>query len=197
MKKTLNALLFILSLIPFTAQAAFVEFIAQTSSGPAGLDGLSERPTPNNSNATGSATMVLNDQTREFTWVVSFSGLTGGAATLAHFHGPAGFGTAAGIQVDIDGTGDDMDQLDVAVFATGAGSTAGTFIGRTTITENQANDLLAGQWYINIHNAEFPGGEIRGQAVRAIPAPIPLPAAFWLFASGFLGIFARFRMIRR
>ena len=31
--------------------------------------------------------------------------------------------------------------------------------------DQQVGDLLAGLWYINIHTADFPGGEIRGQVV--------------------------------
>lgn len=32
-------------------------------------------------------------------------------------------------------------------------------------------DLLAGNTYFNIHDATFPGGEIRGQLVEAVPEP--------------------------
>ena len=28
-------------------------------------------------------------------------------------------------------------------------------------------DLMAGLWYINLHTAEYPGGEIRGQVTQA------------------------------
>jgi hypothetical protein len=34
------------------------------------------------------------------------------------------------------------------------------------LTEAQAADLLAGRWYVNIHTAANPGGEIRGQVTR-------------------------------
>ena len=34
-----------------------------------------------------------------------------------------------------------------------------------TLTEAQAADLLAGKWYINVHTAANPGGEIRGQLI--------------------------------
>jgi hypothetical protein len=32
-----------------------------------------------------------------------------------------------------------------------------------TLTDAQAADMLAGKWYINVHTAANPGGEIRGQ----------------------------------
>jgi len=31
------------------------------------------------------------------------------------------------------------------------------------LTPAQAADLLAGRWYVNIHTARYPGGEIRAQ----------------------------------
>jgi hypothetical protein len=47
--------------------------------------------------------------------------------------------------------------------------------------------IIAGQAYLNIHTQQFPGGEIRG-----FLAPVPLPAALPLFATGLgaLGLLA-------
>jgi hypothetical protein len=56
-----------------------------------------------------------------------------GPATAAHFHGPAEAGKNAGVA------------------------------GSATLTDAQAADLAAGKYYINIHTAANPGGEIRGQ----------------------------------
>ncbi len=39
--------------------------------------------------------------------------------------------------------------------------------GSATITAEQAKDLLDGKWYFNLHTAANPGGEIRGQVVKA------------------------------
>ena len=41
------------------------------------------------------------------------------------------------------------------------------FEGTATLTEAQAADLLAGRWYVNIHTASYPGGELRGQVTIA------------------------------
>ena len=38
--------------------------------------------------------------------------------------------------------------------------------GEATLTDAQAADLVAGKYYINIHTAANPGGEIRGQVVK-------------------------------
>ena len=35
--------------------------------------------------------------------------------------------------------------------------------GSATLTPTQVADLMAGKWYVNIHTAKNPGGEIRGQ----------------------------------
>ena len=38
--------------------------------------------------------------------------------------------------------------------------------GSATLTDAQAADLVAGKYYINIHTAANPGGEIRGQVMK-------------------------------
>lgn len=38
--------------------------------------------------------------------------------------------------------------------------------GSATLTDAQAADLLAGRYYINIHTAANPAGEIRGQVTK-------------------------------
>ena len=32
-----------------------------------------------------------------------------------------------------------------------------------TLTEEQAADVLAGRWYVNVMTIQYPDGEIRGQ----------------------------------
>ena len=44
---------------------------------------------------------------------------------------------------------------------------ASPITGQATLTDAQAKDLLAGQWYFNVHTAKIPGGEIRGQVVKS------------------------------
>ena len=38
--------------------------------------------------------------------------------------------------------------------------------GSATLTDAQAADLVAGKYYVNIHTAANPGGEIRGQVTK-------------------------------
>ena len=54
------------------------------------LTGAQQVP-PVNTSATGTADLAYDPATRVVTWNVSYSGLSG-AATMAHFHGPAAEG---------------------------------------------------------------------------------------------------------
>jgi len=110
------------------------------------LTGDAERPTPVATSATGEVAATLGED--ELTLVVagSFEGLTG-PATAAHIHGPADEETAAGI---------------ICPLAASADAT-GTVIGTCTMTEEQVEQLRDGLMYVNVHTAQFPQGEIRGQ----------------------------------
>ena len=81
----------------------------------------------------------------DFTW----SGFTG-PITAAHIHGLAPTGYNAGVVQGFTG-----------VSATAAGKFSGTlFVDGVRVKEE---DLLNGLYYINLHTATYPGGEIRGQ----------------------------------
>ena len=110
------------------------------------LDAKSEVP-PNASPATGSADVDYDPATKKLTWTLTYSGLTG-PATAAHFHGPGEPGKVAGVKVPIPG------------------ATSSPAEGSATLTDEQAADFLAGKYYINVHTAANPGGEIRGQVTK-------------------------------
>jgi hypothetical protein len=110
------------------------------------LDAKSEVP-PNASTATGTADVDYDPATKKLTWTLTYSGLTG-AATAAHFHGPGEPGKVAGVKVPIPG------------------ATSSPAEGSATLTDEQAADFLAGKYYINVHTAANPGGEIRGQVTK-------------------------------
>jgi len=97
-------------------------------------------------NGTGRVDAVLNKETRLFRWKVAYQGLTG-VATAGHFHGPAAIGSNAGVAL---GWRNPMTS---------------PMEGSATLTAAQAEDLLAGKWYANIHTTVHPGGEIRGQMI--------------------------------
>ena len=102
----------------------------------------------NSSAATGSAEVQFNENTNKLTWKITYSGLTG-PATAGHIHGPAPAGQNAGVVIPFPGN-----------------VIAQPVMGETTITPGQYADLAAGLHYVNIHTANFPGGEIRGQLRR-------------------------------
>jgi len=113
----------------------------------ANLDGVSEVP-PVESPATATATVWLDKDTGTVTWDVYWSGLSG-PPTAAHFHGPASKTNRADVQIDLGGNG-----------------FVSPFRGSAALNEEQADQLLSGKWYINMHTAAHPDGEIRGQILR-------------------------------
>jgi hypothetical protein len=116
----------------------------------AAMNGATEVPS-NTTTGTGTVTATFDPDTKMLTWEGSFSGLTG-PATAAHFHGPAEAGKNAGVAVWISEKG--------APFAS-------PFKGSATLTDGQASDLQTGLWYANVHTAANPGGELRGQMMKA------------------------------
>jgi hypothetical protein len=40
---------------------------------------------------------------------------------------------------------------------------ASPIVGTANLNDGQIGDLRAGLWYINVHTAQYPKGEIRGQ----------------------------------
>jgi hypothetical protein len=110
------------------------------------LDGKAEVP-PNTSAAKGTADIDYDAATKKLTWKVTYSGLSG-PATAAHFHGPAEAGKNAGVAIPI------------------ANATSSPAEGSATLTDAQAADLMAGKYYVNVHTAANPGGEIRGQVTK-------------------------------
>lgn len=110
------------------------------------LDGKAEVP-PTASSATGTADLNYDAASKKLSWTVTYSGLSG-PATAAHFHGPAEPGKNAGVAVPIPN------------------AASSPVKGEATLTDAQAADLLGGKYYINIHTAANPGGEIRGQVTK-------------------------------
>jgi hypothetical protein len=110
------------------------------------LDAKSEVP-PNASTATGTADINYDPASKKLSWKLTYSGLSG-PATAAHFHGPAEPGKNAGVAVAIPNA--DTSPAE----------------GSATLTDAQAADLEAGKYYVNVHTAANPGGEIRGQVTK-------------------------------
>jgi hypothetical protein len=134
---------------PSTSSSAGTSQAASPAAGmavySATLSPSEEVPPAANSKGQGTAELRVDTKTNEMTWQLSYNGLTG-PATAAHIHGPAASGSNAGVVVPFTGV---------------AG--AQTAQGKATITQAQYGDLAAGLYYVNVHTAQYPGGEVRGQ----------------------------------
>ncbi|MGY4571679.1 CHRD domain-containing protein [Bradyrhizobium pachyrhizi] len=137
--KTLLATLTLGAAIALAGPAFAEKFTAK-------LDSKSEVP-PNTSTATGTADIDYDAASKKLSWKLTYSGLSG-PATAAHFHGPAEAGKNSGVAVAIPN------------------ATSSPVEGSATLTDAQAADLLAGKYYVNVHTAANPGGEIRGQVTK-------------------------------
>jgi len=107
------------------------------------LSGAAEVPAVE---TTGNGTLraTLNNERTVLKWKVKYSALSG-PVTAAHFHGPAAVGVNAGVAIPLTGSLDSP------------------MSGEVTLTPAQVADLQAEKWYVNLHTAAHPAGEIRGQ----------------------------------
>ena len=96
--------------------------------------------------ATATLTGTYDKESRELTYTINWTGLSGDV-TAAHFHGPAAAGETASPLQDITIGTNGMD-----------GSASATISASDAL--NSA--LLDGKVYYNLHTAANPDGEIRG-----------------------------------
>jgi len=122
---------------------------------------------PNASPGTGFGTVILSADQTQITVNESFTGLTA-PATASHIHGPALPGVNASVLFPFSG-----------VPAATSGSIPELVF---SITPTQVGYLESGLLYMNVHTANFPGGEIRGQLVQ-----VPEPSVAALLVAGLSG----------
>ncbi|SRR5258706_11033192 len=118
----------------------------------------------------------------------SYSGLSA-PATAGHIHGPGAPGVSVGVIYNLAGSGN------LTIGAT-SGTLSGTvdlvpLAGGSYTVASQIADLNNGLWYFNVHDANFPGGEIRGQIL-----PVPEPSTLALAGLGLGGLMV-WRLRRR
>jgi len=101
---------------------------------------------PNESKGTGSVTATFDTDSNRLSWKGTVLRLIG-TVTAAHFHA-AEAGRNGAVAVPIIGADKD------------------SFEGSATLTDTQAEDLMAGRWYVNIHTTTHKAGEIRGQVTK-------------------------------
>jgi len=129
----------------------------------ADLRGSNEVP-PNSSTAVGSALVTIDTASGTITWNVS-SSLTN--ATLGHIHGPGGTpGNAVGVFV---GFANPVN-----------GKTSGSAVDAVKAAQIVANP---NEFYVNLHSAAFPAGEIRGQLAPAKEVDVPVTGQVGTFVT--------------
>ncbi len=113
------------------------------------VNGLQEVPV-RTTKADGHLDVSYNKKTKMLTYKVTWSLLTG-IPIGSHIHGEAPKGVNAGIKHDF------TSLIPKAI--------SGSFKNSVLVDEVAIKEagLLAGLYYVNIHTATFPGGEIRGQ----------------------------------
>jgi hypothetical protein len=104
----------------------------------------SEEVPPNDSPGTGTADVTLDTDANKVSWTITHEGLTGDPAA-AHFHGPAKVGENAPPVVDIS---------------------TNLMEGSADVSAEQLQMIREGNTYLNIHTAQYPDGEIRGQVLQ-------------------------------
>lgn len=121
--------------------------MSDTATVSAKLAGANEVPATTSA-GTGMLEGTLDKKTNVLSWTVTYSGMSG-PVKAGHFHGPAAAGANAGVALG---------------FTNGVES---PIKGSATLTPAQVADLVAGKWYVNLHTAANPGGEVRGQVMVA------------------------------
>lgn len=142
MRKT-NLLFLVLGLIFFAGSAAAQEDSGRPLS--ATLTGAAEVPGPGDADGAGTATIRLNQGKKQVCYELSVANIA--TATLAHIH--RGGATVSGPPV-------------ITLEAPADGTSSGC-------VENVSDELIKEirqnpeNFYVNVHNAEFPDGAVRGQ----------------------------------
>jgi len=129
--------------------AASTPALAETVTFKAQLAGSKEVP-PNTTGGKGEVTATYDTASKTLSWKGDYSGLTG-PATMAHFHGPADTGKNAPVVIPIF-----MNQA----------AAKSPFEGSAKLNDQQEQELMAGELYVNVHTDAHKAGEIRGQLTK-------------------------------
>ncbi len=110
------------------------------------LNGAQEVP-PTDSRGSGYFEAVYRPSTKVLEYRLNLVRLSG-PVTMAYLHGPAAPGENA----------QQVAPINVPFYADRS-----TIDNGVTLTEQQAAEVAAGRWYVNVMTEKFPDGEVRGQ----------------------------------
>ncbi len=140
MNKKLNLSILILALVFMMSASArgaiYFAYLTQAQEVPA-----------TGSAATGFARVFVNETTMTLSFTLTFTNLSS-AQTASHIHAPGAIGSNAAVAINFGNNN----------------QTSGTITGSNiAITPTQLSQIRQHLAYVNVHSANFPGGEIRGQ----------------------------------
>src|SRR3954447_16168784 len=138
---------------------------------------------PNPSPATGTATVVFDTVAQNLTYSVTYANLSA-AATAGHIHAGA-VGVAGPIILPFDPNPTGTSGSVSGVF-TAASLTNNSTSGINTFTD-LFNAAMANELYANIHNSNYPAGEIRGQLAE-VTQTTPEPTTMALLGAGLFSL---------
>ena len=137
--------------LSLAASAALIAGAAVASDGgrklQTSLTGAAEAPNPGDPDGSGTATVTVNPGQSKICYTLSVRNIA--PATAAHIH-EAPVGIAGPVRVTL------------------RAPTSGNSSGCITVTRALALEILKdpADYYVNVHNAAFPGGAVRGQLAK-------------------------------
>ncbi len=166
MHRTLAATLALIALtVSLDASAAIITFVVPLD-GNQEIDPLTGNPAGGDPDGFGTATLLIDDVANTISWEITVSNIVT-PPSGAHIHQQVA-GMNGPVRVDFSAqlSGANLADTDLV-----------TLLGDPT------------GFYVNIHNAPYPGGAIRGQ----LGAPVPVPSALLLFGSALVAGMTRLR----
>ena len=146
MHRSLRRVVAVFLLVPLAALAFALPAVAGGQPFVTTLEGEAEVPDIGDLDGTGTAALTLNRGTGEVCWDIAVEDITL-PALAAHIHE-----APAGVPGDV-------------VVTLGAPGEDGTSTGCTTADRALVKDITKNpsEYYVNVHNLDFPGGALRGQ----------------------------------
>lgn len=137
------------------------------------MTGAQGVPSPGDPDGLGLGEITLNDITGQISWNFTYSDIA--SPTLMHIHGPNGSaGNSAGAFIGL------------GVSTSGGPGTLIDSLAHAPLSD--ISDILSdpSDFYVNIHNGDFPGGAVRGQ--------LPEPSTLALLGVAVLAVLRRRRV---